>query len=213
MLLYPDKCILCGELLQRHETDLCHRCREKAPVFTKSKKRFSFVAGWTSLWYYKDTARDCVLRFKFCKKQNYAPALGRLLALKLQTADFTDFDVLTYVPVSFLRRWKRGYDQTALLAQAVADQLGVPLVPCLVKQRHTRPQSTLARPEQRRANIAGAYRVKRKPVLQDKRVLLLDDIITTGATINECARVLLMAGAKEVRAAAIAAAPDDKNKQ
>ncbi len=208
MLLFPDKCILCGRLLERQETDLCHDCRKTAPVFTKSKKRFNLVAGWTSLWYYKDRTRDCILGLKFYRRLHYAPVLGRLLAMQLQAAGFTDFDVLTYVPVSFLRRWKRGYDQTRLIAQAVAEELGVELVPCLVKKRHTRPQSSLSRPEQRRANIAGAYRMRRKVSVVGKRLLLLDDVITTGATVCECARVLLTAGAEDVRAASVAVTPD-----
>ena len=126
--------------------------------------------------------------------------------MKLQTAGFENFDVLTWVPVSRLRRMKRGFDQVELLAKEVALQLGVQALPCLKKIRHTPPQSTLPTAAQRRANVLGAYVATNPECIREKRVLLLDDIITTGATVSECAQTLLLAGAKEVRCAAIAVA-------
>ena len=205
-LLFPPKCVLCKKLLTKEETDLCHHCREHAPVFTKEKIKFSFVAGWTALWYYKDDVRKSLLRYKFARYRSYVPCYGRLLAMKLQTARFDDFDVLTWVPVSRLRRMKRGFDQVELLAKQIAQQLGVEATPCLKKIRHTPPQSTLKSAAQRRANVLGAYVATNPDAIRDKRVLLLDDIITTGATVSECARILLSAGAAEVRCAAMAVA-------
>lgn len=205
-LLFPPKCVLCKKLLTKEETDLCHHCREHAPGFYKGKIKFSFIAGWTALWYYKDDVRQSLLRYKFARYRSYAPCYGRLLAMKLQTAGFENFDVLTWVPVSRLRRMKRGFDQVELLAKEVALQLGVQALPCLKKIRHTPPQSTLPTAAQRRANVLGAYVAINPECIREKRVLLLDDIITTGATVSECAQTLLLAGAKEVRCAAIAVA-------
>lgn len=205
-LLFPPKCVLCKKLLTPQETDLCHHCREHAPVFTKEKIKFSFVAGWTALWYYKDDVRQSLLRYKFARYRSYVPCYGRLLAMKLQTARFDDFDILTWVPVSRLRRMKRGFDQVELLAQETARQLGLEAVPCLKKIRHTPPQSTLRSAAQRRANVLGAYVVTNPETVQGKRILLLDDIITTGATVSECARTLMLAGARDVRCAAMAVA-------
>ena len=116
------------------------------------------------------------------------------------------FDLLTWVPISFWRRWTRGYDQVELLARAVGRELGMEPVRCLRKVRHNRPQAGISGEAQRRANVLGVYRVTRDADLRGKRVLLLDDIITTGATAGECARVLLTAGAREVHLGAIAAA-------
>lgn len=208
-LLFPPKCVFCGKLLSREEMDLCHDCRKTAPVFTKANFRISFVAGWTAVWYYKDTVRESLLRYKFYHSRSYAPAFGRALAMKLQSAGFEDFDVLTWVPVSRLRKWKRGYDQVELLAKAAARELGVQAVPCLKKRRNNRPQSGLTDASKRRANVLGVYRVINPDLIRDKRILLLDDIITTGATVSECAKTLLLAGAKDVRCAAVACPPDE----
>lgn len=211
-LLFPSKCTLCGKLLSDEETDLCHICREKAPEFSKTKLKFSFVADWTAVWYYKDNVRGSILRFKFSKARSYAPVYGRLLAMKLQRTGKDDFDVLTWVSTGWLRRWKRGYDHAKLIADATARELHVPAVKTLRKTRHTPPQSSLAKPAQRRANVLGAYAVIDPELVSGKRILVIDDIITTGATASECARVLLTAGAKEVIFAAVAAACENTKK-
>ena len=117
-----------------------------------------------------------------------------------------NFDILTWVPVSTRRRLRRGFDQSALLAQAVGRELQVPAVRTLKKIRHTEAQSLTPDAAIRRANVIGAYQVLPAPSLKGKRILLLDDIITSGATASECAKMLLTAGAKEVMFAAIATA-------
>lgn len=208
-LLYPPKCVFCGKLLPREETDLCHSCRKDAPVFRKANFPISFVAGWTSVWYYKDAVRKSLLRYKFSHHRSYAPAYGRALAMQLLSSGFGDFDVLTWVPVSGLRKWRRGYDQVELLAKAAARELGISAVPCLKKRRNNKPQSSITGAAQRRANVLGMYRVTDPQVIRDKRILLLDDIITTGATVSECAKTLLLAGAKDVRCAAVACPVDE----
>ena len=209
-LLFPPKCVLCKNLLNPNETDLCHPCWEQAPVFSKEKINFSFVARWTAVWYYKDNVRNSLLRYKFGRRRSYASCYGRLLAMKLQKANLHQPDVLVWVPVSRRRRMVRGFDQVALLAEVVAKELGIPAVPVLKKIRHTPPQSGLRSAAERRANVLGAYRVVHPENVRGQHVLLLDDIITTGATISECARMLTMAGATQVTCAALAAAPHDR---
>ena len=93
-----------------------------------------------------------------------------------------------------------------LLAKAVGPELGIPVEPLLEKFRDNRANSGLKTPAERRANVLGVYKVIEPERLHGKRVLLLDDIVTTGATASECARVLLTAGAEEVIFAAVAAA-------
>ena len=205
-LLFPPKCVLCGTLLQKDETDLCHSCRCDTPAFPNSKLKLPYLAHWSALWYYEGTVRKSILRFKFHGARSYAEIYGRQLAMKL-LSDNVDFDILTWVPISRLRRWRRGYDQVQLIAEAVGRELGVPPISTLAKIRHNRPQSRLGNAPQRRANVMGVYTLSGKAQIQGKRILLLDDILTTGATAGECARVLLTAGAKEVSCAAVAAAP------
>lgn len=212
-LLFPPKCTFCRKLLKKEETDLCHSCRKNTPEYKHSKNNIPFVAGWTGIWYYTEGVRNSLLRYKFYNARSYAQVYGRFLAMKLQT-EFTDgFDVLTWVPVSPFRKFCRGYDQVELLAKQVAKELDVSAVPVIKKIRHTPPQSKLKTAAQRRANILGAYRVSTPDTITAKRIMLLDDILTTGATASECARVLLTAGAEKVYFAAVAVANHDKKKQ
>lgn len=209
-LLFPPKCVLCHGLLAKNETDLCHKCRKDAPEFTKSKRKIPFVAHWTGIWYYKDAVRDSIHRFKFGNARHYARPYAQLLAMQLQQEDLDSFDLLSWVPVSRRRRLKRGYDQGQLLAQALGKELGIKPVRVLTKKRNTPPQSGILGDAQRRANVLGAYRVQDLQLIRGKRILLLDDVVTTGATASECAKTLLIAGGKEVCLAAVAVALHDK---
>ena len=209
-LIFPPKCVLCRKLLTKEETDLCHDCRQSAEVFTRAKRKIPFVAHWTALWYYKDNVRKSIHRFKFYGFQHYANIYGRLLALRLDSESLTDVDMVSWVPISGLRKLKRGYDQSRLLAKAVAKELRVTPLPVLRKIRHTKPQSSLTGESFRRANVSGAYKVVDMERIAGKRILLLDDVVTTGATASECARMLVTYGAKEVYVAAVAAAENHK---
>ena len=205
-LLFPPKCVLCQNVLEKQETDLCHKCRTDSPECTGVHKNFSFLDSWTAVWYYKGNIRKSILRFKFCGAGHYAPAYGRMLAMRIRQEYAEEFDVLTWVPVSRFRRLTRGYDQAQLLAEAVGQELGLTPVSTLRKVRHNRAQSGIAGQAKRRANVLGAYRAVCPHQLRVKRVLIQDDVIPTGATAGECARVLLTAGAKEVHCGCIAAA-------
>lgn len=212
-IFFPPKCILCRKLLTQEETDLCRDCRENQPEYTGHKIKLSFLAQWTGLWYYKENVRQSILRYKFGGKRSYAAAYGRLLAMKLMKEGWDDTDVLTWIPISRQRKRKRGYDQTELFAKFTAEELGLELIPTLRKIRNTKPQSIMGDAAHRRANILGAYEVIDPGLVKDKQVLLLDDIVTTGATASEAARMLLTAGAKEVKLATLAVASHDKQRK
>ena len=209
-LIFPHKCVLCQKVLEKDETDLCQHCRTHAPEFLKAKRSIPFVARWTALWYYKDDVRLSIRRFKFRRFRSYASIYGRLLGMHLLETPFEDFDIISWVPVGPLRKWKRGFDQSQLLTNALAAELGKEPVHVLRKIRNTPPQSLIPDAAKRRANVLGAYQVTDKERIRGKRILLLDDVITTGATCSECAKTLLTAGAKEVFCAAVAAAAHDK---
>lgn len=209
-LLFPPKCVLCGKLLGRDETDLCRSCRVQTPAFTERKIRLSFLAGWTALWYYMGDVRHSMLQYKFRNARGHAECYGKMLAMKLRSQELFTPDILTWVPVSRARLRERGYDQVELIGQVVARELQMPLTPTLKKIRNNPPQSGIVGTAQRKANVLGVYRVLDPEIIRGRKILLLDDIITTGATASECARVLLTAGAGEVFCAAVAAAPHDR---
>lgn len=210
-LLFPPKCLLCRKLLTADELDLCHCCRIDGPDCISSQKKLPFIDSWTAVWYYEGGARASLLRFKFRGARGYARGYGRLLAMKLLEDHPDGFDLLTWVPVSRLRRMRRGYDQVELLANAVGRELGVTPIRLLRKTRHNPPQSGIVGQAQRRANVLGAYCVESGQPLENQRILMLDDIITTGATAGECARILLTAGAKEVHCGVVAIARHQAN--
>ena len=212
-LLYPPKCVLCAKILADEETDLCRECRTEISEHPKAKRAIPFLESWTALWYYDGKVRDSLLRYKFSGRRNYAEVYGRLLAMKLLREYPEGFEVLSWIPISRLRRLRRGYDQVELLAQAVGQELGMEPIPTLRKVRHNRPQSGISGQAERRANVLGVYRAVEPEWFRGKRVLLLDDIITTGATVSEASRVLLTAGAKEIHAAAVAAASNKHKNQ
>ena len=205
-LLFPEKCILCSRVLEKEEMDLCHHCRIHVNESPLPKDKLPFLDSWVALWYYEGNVRRSLLRYKFQGRQSYGESYGRLLAMKLLREDRAEYDLITYVPISDQRRRKRGFDQVELLAQEVSRQLQIPMVATMKKVRHNQPQSGIQGHAQRRANVLGAYQVLDPALLSGKSVVLLDDIVTTGATAGEAARVLLTAGANDVHLAVIARA-------
>ena len=208
-LLFPKKCLFCKCLLSKTEQDLCTKCAAHQPLIGSYSAKIPFVRRWMAIWYYEGGARDSLLRYKFSKRRGYCQIYGKRLA-GLIAENQLQYDLITWVPVSRRRKWERGFDQVELVAHVLGQELGQAPTPCLKKIRHTKTQSTLHDEAQRRANVLGAYQVLHPEQIAGKRILLLDDIITTGSTLSECAKVLLTAGAKEVYGAAIAAARQHK---
>lgn len=152
---------------------------------------------------YSGDVRRSMLRFKFGgERQNASFYAERLAEQLIRFCPKASFDAVVPVPISAERMKKRGYNQSGLIARHVAARLGIPCENSLEKTRDNPEQHRLKR-EERRKNVKGAYRVSAVRAA-GKSILLVDDIVTTGATLKECAEVLLSAGAKEVVCAAIA---------
>ncbi len=215
-LLYPPKCPFCGRLLSAEgREDVCPECRAALPwTGSGAVTRGSYFSACVSPLYYRDLARQGLLRFKFRRKSAAGSCFGRLMAECVKAHLSYEIDLVTYVPLSFLRLRKRGYSQSRLLAEALAAQLGLPCVPLLRKRRHTRPLSGVRGEEKRRAIVSGAFALRRgaEAKLADKCVLLADDVITSGATLGECSRVLLTAGADRVVCATLCKAQNRKKR-
>ena len=157
------------------------------------------------MWQYDGVVRESLVRYKFWHRRSYGRTYGRELAKKMREWKIS-YDVISWVPVSSLRKISRGYDQVAIIADNMGKQLGQKPVRLLKKCRNNRKQSTIQGIENRKKNVEGVYRVANNADIKGKQVLLLDDIITTGATISEAAAVLKKAGAKEVHAVCVAVA-------
>jgi ComF family protein len=198
-LLFPPKCMFCHAVLD--DGCMCKECRSKLAYCSGKMTDGSFYSSCASAVYYKDAARSAALKMKFSGKSAYANGFGELLTEAVKREYAGEYDVITWVPLSLRHLKKRGYDQAELIACHAAELLGEPAEPLLKKVRDTKTQSTLKEKERRTANVSGAYEVTNKADVVGKRVLLIDDIVTTGATLSECARMLLMAGAEDVVAA------------
>jgi ComF family protein len=208
-LLFPPKCAFCRRLVKSDNNLLCPACRANLPYTEDGGAQHGdFFRLCISALYYEDTVRQALLRYKFQGSSGYAGTFGRLLADCIRANLRGQYDLISWVPLSRERLRERGYDQAMLLAQAAALELQDVAVSTLDKVRNAEKQSGVGSAEKRRANISGAYRVADAELIQGRRILLIDDIVTTGATLSECARTLLEGGASQVVCATVARSRD-----
>ena len=204
-LLYPPRCMFCHQYLPRGEKAVCCSCRETLKVL-EARERMQTLPGLalcTSLFRYEGRVRDAILRYKFHALSFYSREFASMMAENMTESELA-CDLITWVPLSRKRKRSRGYDQAGLLAKELAERTDVPCSCLLVKKRDTPPQSGSGGREARKKNISNAYRLKKGIDLTGKTILLIDDIVTTGATLEECAAVLAAGGAACIKAATIA---------
>lgn len=207
-LLFPPKCVFCGKVLDTGEDGLCSRCQRELPWLTDGEAELTgeFFSLCAAPLRYQDKVRDSVRRYKFKGRRGYHKLYGRLVAQCVHDHLAGRYDLITWVPLSPQRKKERGYDQAFLLSSAAALELGEVAVETLRKERNTDPQSGLTEDAQRRANVLGAYTPVDPELVAGKRVLLIDDVVTTGSTLSECARMLRTMGAEDVVCTALARA-------
>ena len=149
---------------------------------------------------YDGKVRTAVHKLKFRGRKSVAAALGRLVAFQVRAHLGTEFDLITFVPTNKHNRFKRGYDHAQLIAKHVGSYLNLPVQPVLRKIRRTKAMFGLDHFE-RMKNIEGAFATVRRADIRGKRILIIDDVLTTGSTLSECAATMLNEGACEVCAA------------
>ena len=201
-LLYPPRCAFCRRLLNKREEGLCRFCVEKYG-HDGQRRELENVEICVAAFRYEGPARDSILRYKFRGVTAYGAAYARFLAKELDESGIS-CDIITWVPVSRRRLRERGYDQARILAEETAETLGLPCMKLLEKKIHTRAQSSIPNAEERRKNAKGAYVCPSPALVKGRRILLIDDIVTSGATLSECAAMLKKAGAAAVVAGAAA---------
>lgn len=206
---FPRRCPFCGQV---HLSDLpCENCQKTLPwlLGPSARSHVEYIDDTFSALGYRGAVRDAVLAMKFGKKVSRAKPLGILAAQCAHDHLAEDFDLISWPPLSKKRLRERGFDQGERLAAEVAKSRGGRAARLFVKE--DRPaQSGLKDAAARRANILGAYRLLRPERVEGKSVLLVDDVVTTGATLSECARVLRLAGARRVCAVTVAKAGLDQ---
>ena len=195
--LFPPKCVFCRRVLE--EDGVCDKCKAALPYRNPEEEKETpmFIDGVYSCFHYEGDVRNAILRYKFGGLSKYSVDFSEYLEKCIRNNFEGGYDLISWVPLSRRRLRKRGYDQARLLAEETALRLGTTAVRTLVKNRDSAPQSRQQDAAQRVANVLGAYGIATSDV-QNKRIILLDDVFTTGSTVSECARVLKTAGASEI---------------
>lgn len=209
--LFPPRCVGCnkeGPLLCRKcraeliylQPPLCRRCSapiSQGTICRKCRMEECDLDGVYSVFEYGGTIRQAILQLKYHNIRTLADPLSRFLAEYLSEHDLS-FDIIIPVPIHRRRLRERGYNQTALLARRLSRMARIPVMEgALIRTRHTPSQAKSDSVEQRRENIRDAFSCVSWNV-SDKHILLIDDVCTSGATLNSCAASLKSAGAASV---------------
>ncbi len=224
-LFFPPRCVLCDEVIHPRSRPFCRSCKAlQLPLVEETrckkcgrgKKQCAckittlLSDGIAAPFYYKDALSTAVRRLKRVEDTDrYAYFEERLIETAYLAYADTVIDVVTAVPLHPRDEAKRGFDQVEPMAKAVAKELYVPYVPLLRKSIRTKSQKTLSGAA-RAANLLGAFDVIDRKNVKDKRILLVDDVVTTGATTNECTKMLKIYGAKAVYVLTCAVSANEK---
>lgn len=221
-VLYPRRCPVCGEIVLPKGRKICPECKEKLKIikepfckkcskpleieeqeycFDCKKSNFSFVRG-RALFLYDSLMKESIASFKFRGKKEYADFYTEEICSYLKEDILSmEPDVLIPVPVHVAKKRKRGYNQAGLLADGIGKLLNIPVVhDFLIRNKNTLPQKTLSSKE-RMKNLEAAFEINKNVLSIIKRcnkILIVDDIYTTGSTIQACTKVILDYGFKEV---------------
>jgi ComF family protein len=226
-LVFPPLCILCREPVADPDS-LCPACWTElqfidGPVCARCGLPFEIDAGpgtvcgacianppdfdmARAILRYDDVSKQPVLALKHADRLDLVPAFAKWLD-RLGRPLFAQTDMIVPVPLHAYRLWKRRYNQSAELARGLARRSGLPLMPLVLERRKATPsQGAMPSAEARRSNVRGAFRVPKpaREALKGRRVLLVDDVLTTGATVSASARALKRAGAASVNVLALA---------
>ena len=201
-ILFPKQCPFCGKTIP-YSRRACPLCENVLPFLPKQPDTSGLACldGLSVPFAYEGAAEDAIRRLKF----ENPPAAARRLAPYMAEAlpEGLHFDAAVPIPMTRRHLQSRGYNQAALLAQFTGKALGIPWLPVLTKIRDTKEQHTLGAKE-RRKNLKDAYALKRGTTVKGLRLLLCDDVVTTGATLEEAAAALKQAGAASVYGLALA---------
>lgn len=226
-VLFPAPCVSCAALIAANDPPLCPSCWERLPLIEgvtcecgaplpgaaspdlecgRCRRGRSEISRGASLGFHEGTLRDSVVALKYQGRHKTAERLSlRLFERRSCRETLRDADWLIGVPLHQRRLKERGFNQAGLLASSLGRLARIPVSTALVRVRDTPSQTELSARERRR-NVANAFAVRDKTGLMNSVVVLVDDVATTGATIRECAKTLLAAGALEVRAITVARA-------
>lgn len=206
-LIYPPKCGICGKL---NEDFLCIKCYKKLENdmkfnVEKNKNLNKQFDEHIYMFKYEGLIRGLIIEYKFQEKSYlYKTIVNFLLKNKKMFEIIKSCDTIVPVPISKNRKKQRGYNQSYLIAREIANNVGIKLEnKCLFKTMDIIEQSKLNK-EERLENIKGVYELKNIQRLENKKILLFDDVFTTGSTVNECCKMLNIAKPSKISVLTIA---------
>lgn len=201
-LIYPQVCGICGKI---DKNSLCNKCNinlKKEAVlgvddYRNNKEKF--FDEHLYIFVYSGIIRNTILNYKFNNKSYIYKTITKFL---LKNEKFVEiiksYDIIIPVPLSKKRMKERGYNQSELIAKEISKTLNIALNKRgLIKKQNTVAQSTLNK-EERQQNSKGAYSLRYQKKIQSKKVLIVDDIYTTGSTVNECSKIILKANPEKI---------------
>lgn len=200
-LFFPPICGICGKL---NKDGLCNKCKiqlEKVAEndILKQDLEDMYIKELIYIFKYEGIIRKVILDYKFHEKPYiYVCFVNFVLKNEKIFEKLQSYDTIIPVPISKKRMKERGYNQSLLIAKKLSREVKIPLqVNCLLKTKNIIEQSKLNK-EQRKQNIQNVYELKNGEILNNKRILLIDDIYTTGSTVNECAKILQQARPEKI---------------
>jgi len=205
----PHFCLICGTIHIEANEIICDKCWNKLPSAPSNEKILDelqnklsgqcYFSNVSSLWQFCPEAQTIIHYLKYKTFGNLAKRIGKTMAEKLAENQLhIQNTILIQIPLHKTRIRERGYNQSSLLCKTIASETGVKFENNVLKRiRYTASQTKLSA-KQRQKNVAKAFSVSHQEKIINKKVILVDDVITTGATMNGCARVLVKNGAKEV---------------
>lgn len=193
-LAFPSTCAACDARLE-NQGPFCVACEKEVRLLAQQEQNSAARA----LTEYRGPVGQALRGFKYNRRLAQGAALAKWLARTIPADWLADIDLIAPVPLHPRRLLGRGFNQAVVLFAPLSKKHGVRLAPnLLARLRNTRPQVDLP-PQERRSNVAGAFGVSHPELIQGQRVLVVDDVFTTGATVHECSHVLKLAGATQVQ--------------
>ncbi len=193
----PHRCYLCEEESILGEDGLCDQCRRTIRLAI-SPAPPEGLDGLSAGLQYSDELATIFFRFKKKERQDYTPFLAQFITIP----EAWHAELLLPVPLHWWREYRRTYNQSFLLSEYVSSRYGIPICRDLLVRTRPTPQQKLLDEKQRRRNLKGAFRAA--PECKGRSIVLIDDVVTTGSTLSECARTLKKADAYRVYAACVA---------
>jgi len=215
-LMYPHTCELCNEGLAQGEFQICTRCNFRLPKFRNHNESYSFLPVLVGShlysfvfsyikYYKKGIGQKLLQKIKYGNKPDLASSIGYRLGMELMPPEAV-FDLIIPVPLHKRKLRERGYNQSDYIARGISEATGITWSPEIMSRTKNNPSQTNKTRVERIQNVEGIFQIKSADTVLSKRILLVDDVITTGATLYACSETLEKAGADVIGVASIALA-------